>query len=1577
MSTTIESLELEINSNSTQAVSGIDALSSSLSKLKNAVKGGVGLTSVANQVRNLNAALSAGGSSAEKIDKLAVSLAKLSSLGKIKISASIGNQIKNIGSAASSLEISDYEKINELTKALNGLNDLGKASGLRSVITQLNHLPDLAKTFSSTDIDGLCNDLYKLSNALSPLAGQANSVSNAFSKLPTSVNKLSTAVRGASSSNHGMANSAIDLYAKFKMAYNAVRIGAQTIGSWITKSNEYIEDVNLFTASMGEYASEAQKYAEQVGELMGIDPGQFMRYEGVFNTIIKGFGVASDRAYIMSKNLTQLGYDLSSFYNISFEDSMQKLQSGIAGELEPLRRLGYDLSQARLQQEAFNLGIEKSVSDMTQAEKSQLRYYAIMTQVTVAQGDMARTLKAPANQVRILQAQVIQCARALGNIFIPVLNAVLPYAIALAKAFRMIATEIANFFGFELPEVDYSSLSTNLSTMNNDLTQGSDAIGDLADGADDTASGLGEAGKKAKELSKYLLKFDELNVIPSQNDSDSGSGSGGRGKSGRGGGSGIGGPSLGSDLGFDLPQYDFLQDLVDSKSNQVLENIKKHLKDILSYLTAIGAALAAWKISKGVMDFLNRIKEFKGFTTMGNLSGLLMFIGDIVKLKRYVKDIADNGLNFYNAAGVISSFVGMLGDSFTIMGNYKVGGVLKIVQGVGEIIATIADWKINGFSSNTALTALEGLGDIVTGIGILHQNWLMVGTGIAFTGLLGTIRQLDAIVDAVKTGDWSEVDKVALVVNTIQLIGGIAIAMVAFHNSFQKMPTTASDEMKKMTDTVDTVSSTSESLSTSTSGMSNKLKDLSKELGWGLLIIGEVAAATLMIVGAIALLGFELQAVNTAWQPVLENGATVSTAMLTGAVLLAGIGAATALIGKYGGVDTAANIAIGTAILVEVSAATDIFVGEIIILGMMLQKVIDEWEPVNENKDLVVDSITTGTLLLTAVGVATAALGGISIATAGTLPIAIAIGTAVLLETSAATDAFVEEITDLGTKLQDVIDEWKPVNDDAPTVTKAIETGTDLLTGVGTATAKLGGITILSVGTLPIAIGIGTAMLGQLTDSFIDFTDNLIDVANQLSDRLAPNLEDLNDKLPGLSRNMSNFTFFMSQFAGYVVIYSHDTNISGFSRTVSNIIGFFTDDPIESMTNEVKKVGDQIRPLNDKLNEVVPDLQLACDLLTDYQNFLGRLGDICGQNGDASGLSLSVAINMQDVGRNLVAGLVTGIQSKSADLEKAGSDMIAGLQQGWGSGNNNLLSSVQSTMAKIKNTIGKPSDWSTPKGADMVSGMQNGWNSGRYNFTGSVNDTMDQSKSIIGTPSSWSTSRGRDMISGMRNGWNSGRPNFASAVSGAMDDSKRSIGTPSDWTEGKGEDMVAGLRAGFNATSDDFVNLVGGLTDRLYDALSGMWDIGHSAIASFINGLTSIHIPSPKFDWNWRQVGPVSIPTFWVHWNAAGGLFTKPTVMQGFGEAGDEAAIPLENKRAVRRIAGAIADNGGIAARDDGDLEEVIIRAMATVMQTYANDNQVNVYAELKMEDDEVLARHVAKGQRKLEYRMNPVGVTG
>ena len=694
MPTTIEQLELEVQSSSTSAVAGIDALSASLSKLKNAVRGGVGLTSVANQVRNLDTALkSMDSSGADKIDKLASSLEKLKGLGSLKISSSIGNQLQNIGSAAASLTGVDFSAMEKLGTALQPLNNLN-ASGLKSTINALNKLPKLADTLDNTDMTKFTSQIQQLSTALAPLTNQLNAVTAAFNRLPTNIQRAITVTNRISQENNKAANSYMNLYAKIKMAMGVVRTGARVIASWITQSNQYIEDLNLFTASMGKYAEEAQNYAEAVSEALGIDPGEFMRNQGVFNTIISGFGVASDKAYLMSKNLTQLGYDISSFFNISFEDAMQKLQSGIAGELEPLRRLGYDLSVARLQEEALALGIEKKVSAMTQAEKSQLRYYAIMTQVTTAQGDMARTLNAPANQLRVLQAQVTQCARALGNIFIPAMNAVLPYAIALAKIVRMLANSIASLFGFKLPEVDYSGISA-----------GASAVGDLADNAGDASDGLGKAGKAAKKLKNALLGIDELNVL-SKDDSSSGSGSG------SGSGAGIGG----GDLGIDLPTYDFLGDVITSKVDEIVQMIKD----------------AMWEITAVISGFLLAIGTILVVTGANIPLGLgLMAVGAVGLAASVMANW--NGMS-ERLAKVLTLVTGVLGGFLLAIGAFLVFSGVNVPLGAGLMVAgaaalgtaAVINWKfLNGDLSN----ALSILTAIVSGA------LLAMGALFAFTGV--------------------------------------------------------------------------------------------------------------------------------------------------------------------------------------------------------------------------------------------------------------------------------------------------------------------------------------------------------------------------------------------------------------------------------------------------------------------------------------------------------------------------------------------------------------------------------------------------------------------------------------------------------------------------------------------------------------------------------------------------------------------------------------------------------------------------------------------------------------------------
>ena len=296
---------------------------------------------------------------------------------------------------------------------------------------------------ASKGIDALTQSLKNLKSATTGIG--LNGVASGIGNIGTAMQKVKDTTNGTS-------KSFTDFYHKMKVGITTVTKVGKALWSTIKKSSDYTETLHLFDVAMGQYADGAKQYAEIVSDAMGIDTEEWMKAQGVFMTLATGFGVASDRASVMSKNLTQLSYDLSSFYNMDVDKAFLKLKSGLAGELEPLRAIGYDLSQAKLEATALELGIDKAVSAMTQAEKAELRYYAIMTQVTQTHGDMAKTLDQPANQLRVLKAEFNMAAREIGNIFIPVLNAVLPPLIATTKVIGALANTIAGLFGAKKSE---------------------------------------------------------------------------------------------------------------------------------------------------------------------------------------------------------------------------------------------------------------------------------------------------------------------------------------------------------------------------------------------------------------------------------------------------------------------------------------------------------------------------------------------------------------------------------------------------------------------------------------------------------------------------------------------------------------------------------------------------------------------------------------------------------------------------------------------------------------------------------------------------------------------------------------------------------------------------------------------------------------------------------------------------------------------------------------------------------------------------------------------------------------------
>lgn len=684
----IQGLEFQIVNDSTQAVAGLQNLINTLNRLKTATNGGAtGLSKTAQGIRELSNSLKGlnSGDASQKITRLTNALTALSQVGNVKISSSIANQLTAINTALAGLKWTDGDKLTSLANGLRPLSELGKAN-MTTFINQLSKLPKVIEDLEAADIDKFTQQMTALAAAMKPFADEMQKVSNGFSAFPSKIQKLITSTEKYNAS----ARKATTTTGQFTSGLKALNVAAvaitfRKIGHFIaqavTESNKYQEDLNLFTVALGQYAAEAQNYAEKVSDVMGIDPAQWLRNQGVFNTLLTGFGDTAERAQLMSQNLTQLGYDISSFFNISIEDAMQKLQSGISGELEPLRRLGYDLSQARLEQTALNLGIKESVANMTQAEKAELRYYAIMTQVTTAQGDMARTLEAPANQLRILQAQLTQAARAIGNIFIPALNAILPYAIAVVQVIREIANALANLAGFKLTEVDYSGVNS------------------AAVGAGSLADNLDDAAGAAKKLKQYTAGFDELNVFAPNTGSGSGAGAGGAGG-----------------FDFDLPTYDFLGDAVQTRIGEIKKMIEDTLAEITTIVSGFMLAVGAILVVTGV-----NIPLGVGLMAAGAV-GLAATVG-----LNWTAMSSELASTLALITGVVGGFLLALGAIMAFSGaNLPLGIALMALGGASLVSAAVINWHNSDRHLTDALTTLTG---------VLAGASLAVGAMLAFTGV--------------------------------------------------------------------------------------------------------------------------------------------------------------------------------------------------------------------------------------------------------------------------------------------------------------------------------------------------------------------------------------------------------------------------------------------------------------------------------------------------------------------------------------------------------------------------------------------------------------------------------------------------------------------------------------------------------------------------------------------------------------------------------------------------------------------------------------------------------------------------
>lgn len=542
---------LRTNGNVAKVCSSLDKLSASISALKSASTGLDGLskiTSFMNGLANVDLTQSAKG-----IRSVANALNKISSFN-------LGNMdFSGLGS-----------KMNSLKNGLSPISSISDSSikslrGVSSAINSIAKIPSITKKLDSKTLDDFAEVCKKVASAISPLASKLDKVGRSFSSLPSKIKSAVNSTTRFSSANQKASTSlsslASQLEAIKKRAAQLVSLKAIAtyLANAVTKFNDFYEATDLFNNAMGELSGQATELINKMESLLGIDPTEAMTNIATIQSLATSFGLASDKAYILSKNLTQLAYDESSYWNKDTATTFTAIASAISGELEPIRRLGVDLSQARLQQELLALGFNKQVSSLSQADKAVLRYIAIMKQTTNIQGNLAQTISSPANMVRILKSEISQLAKAVGQLLYPAFKAILPVLIAAVDLIKEFVVSLASVFGQKIEFTDFSKTQKD--------------IGGVTSAMDDTADATKAAAKAAKD---YTMGFDELNIIdPSQNSGSSGSGSGG---------------AAGNLLGdVDLSQYDMFKDYAGS----AVDEIKAKLKSLDSFQigTQIGEQL--------------------------------------------------------------------------------------------------------------------------------------------------------------------------------------------------------------------------------------------------------------------------------------------------------------------------------------------------------------------------------------------------------------------------------------------------------------------------------------------------------------------------------------------------------------------------------------------------------------------------------------------------------------------------------------------------------------------------------------------------------------------------------------------------------------------------------------------------------------------------------------------------------------------------------------------------------------------------------------------------------------------------
>lgn len=655
----LDSLELKIKANATDANNALDKLVENLKNLSSSlgVINNVNFLNFSNGVKNITNAMQGMKSvSTADFTRLSKGIQKISTIDTAAINKA-STAMAYLSKSFNSMQATS-EATKQITELVTGIKQLGYASAAKAI----DNIPKLSSAMKQlmqelAKAPQVSQNLIDMTNALANLSRTGASSGRAATSLSKNFLNVSSSANSATKSSWSLASAFGKLYASYWLVFR----GISKLGDSIDIASSLIEVENVVRTTFGNYENLVNDMAKTSIQDFGMSELSVKQYSSRFQAMGVAMGFSQKKMADMSIELTKLTADMASFYDMEQSDVARNLQAIFTGETEPLRKYGLDLTQATLKEWALKNGLDANISSMTQAEKTMLRYKYVMANTVAAQGDFAKTADTWHNQTVILKQSFQELAGIIGTSLI---NAFKPFLSGLN--FGM--TQVINF-----AETVTNALGAIFGWKFEVTNKGiADDWSDAADSADDIADSTGNAAKNVEKLNKGVRQFDELKLITTPDSSS------GNGKKGSGTGAASADGASGGLVKVDTIWKDYKSQIKNLR--ELGEYIGNTLTDTLNSIDWDSVYAGARNFGKGLADFLNGLISPELFGAVGRtIAGALNTA--VYTALSFGETFDWENLGFSIATGINQFF-----ETFDFASTAK--AINKWVQGIYDTIKT-------------------------------------------------------------------------------------------------------------------------------------------------------------------------------------------------------------------------------------------------------------------------------------------------------------------------------------------------------------------------------------------------------------------------------------------------------------------------------------------------------------------------------------------------------------------------------------------------------------------------------------------------------------------------------------------------------------------------------------------------------------------------------------------------------------------------------------------------------------------------------------------------------------------------